>query len=247
MSKNSIVSNKPHHMHPNLYPVQIKKQELESFISVGGRNWIIGCGAFDNRRVFIADCQYLQSALPLKARYKQETGMYQFYICIEKQQFATLRGNDVNYFGSVTECCDESYQEMKRTWHVSLPHFKPHGYQNANINVVGKPADQYPEAGWLSILMDNLYIASSLNRKWIVDTGVSCTRRVYTVDAAALCAAMEKRMNEISAVRGGRRSLYIDYKTGALYMNAAMEPANLIITMEEYTEESFAHLITCSH
>lgn len=246
MSKNSIASNKPHNMHANLYPVQIKKQELESFISVGGRNWIIGCGAPGNRRVFIADCQYLQSALPLKAKYKRETGMYQFYICIDKQQFATLRGNDIIYFGGVTECRDKSYQAMKRIWHVSLPLFKPSGYHNANINVVGKPADQYPEAGWLSILMDNLKSAVRLNRRWIVDTGISCTRRVYTVDAAALCAAMEKRMNEISVVKGGRKSLYIDYKTGGLYINAAMEPANLIITMEEYTEESFAHLITCS-
>ena len=246
MSRNSIASNKPHNMYANLYPVQIKKQELESFISVGGRNWIIGCRTPDNRRVFVADCQYLQSTLPLRARYKRDTGMYQFYLCTEKLQFATFRGNEVNYFGSVTECCDKSYQAMKRTWHVSLPHFKPSGYQNANINSVGKPADQYPEAGWLAILMDNLKITASLNRKWIVDTGINSTRRVYTIDAAALYTAMKKRINELSVVRGGRKSIYIDYKTGGLYINAAMEPDKFIITLEEYKEENFTHLITYS-
>lgn len=244
MSKNSIVSNKPHNMHSNLYPVQIKKQELESFISVGGQNWIIGCGSTENRRVYIADCRYLQSTLPYKARYKRETGMYQFYLCTEKQQFATLRGNDVNYFGSVTEDCEKSYQSTMRTWHVSLPHFKPHGYNHANINVVAKPAPRYTKAGWLSILMDNLYSAVGLNRKWIVDTGINSTRRVYTIDAADLCAALENRMPELDVVRGGRKSIYIDYKTGELYMNASMDPDKFLITLEEYKEESFTHLVT---
>lgn len=244
IAKNISSSKSPSKRNASLYPIQVNKAALESYLEAGGQYWVIICGAEETRRVFLGIVAEMKSLLPMFAKLDAESGMYQFYISPGQQQFACMRGGQPKYFGRVTACKGTEYQQYRCRWNVCLPHFAPNGYSNSNLNTIGKPADKYPEAGWLAIEQPRLEMAVELGLPWIVDTAIKGHRRVYMAESGELRAALNAVMPLIDKVKGGRLSLYLRFETGELYASATGKPEYFIIGMKEYEGDNFNHLLS---
>lgn len=244
IAKNVSISKTTSKKYVELYPLTINKFTFDSFLKARGSIWIFGCGSQENRRIFIADCKELKKLFRLQARHNTEQNQYQFYLDPAQMQLATLRNGKMIYNGTVTESFNNKYRACKVEWNACLPHYRPSGRENSNINSVGEMAAGNISLGWLSILPSRLSQAAEMNLQWIVDTAILGCRRVYMISSAELNKAILEKESSIDKVRGGRYSLYINYKTGAIYTRIAMTPSDFLIQMEEYQGDDFGGLLS---